>query len=223
MPSILPRRTPLVLLLFFLAAILVWTENKAHWTARGLLQPQAATKARSGRDLLCQWDEKRGKRNLFLAERPLGGAGEERERTAATSSPIKCASAFYDAWNNGDASLAASLCAENVEFWDANNPEPFRGRKAVKAYLQDCVDALSGWKFVIDDYAQDLERNKLGLYWHVSNRRGGSLPFPTRGLSFMEFDSAGLILSCTDIPEPTVKAGPIQLPMLKLVSRALRI
>jgi len=87
-------------------------------------------------------------------------------------------------------------------------------------------------------------RRKVGLKWHVSDSSNVPLPFPNRGVSFLAFDADGLIKvrsmglarppasflifvppkkECNDFVEPTVKIGPIQLPLLRRVSKILRI
>eukprot|EP00611_Tribonema_gayanum_P011608 TRINITY_DN2190_c0_g1_i2.p1 TRINITY_DN2190_c0_g1~~TRINITY_DN2190_c0_g1_i2.p1 ORF type:complete len:148 (-),score=41.84 TRINITY_DN2190_c0_g1_i2:135-578(-) len=133
------------------------------------------------------------------------------------------AQSFYDSWNNRDVEKAISHFADDVYFVDAQYSKPFNGRSEVKAYLQECADSLPGWKFIIDDYAEDAQRRKVGLKWHVSDTSGINLPFPTNGLSFLEFDESGLIIGCTDMVEPTVKTGVFQLPLLRFVSKVLRI
>jgi len=91
-------------------------------------------------------------------------------------------------------------------------------------YLQECADSLPGWKFIIDDYTEDYSRGRVGLKWHVSDSSQIPLPFPNKGLSFLVFDQkTGLINECNDMVEPTVKTGPIQLPLLRVVSKILNI
>ncbi|CAM9215628.1 unnamed protein product [Chrysoparadoxa australica] len=138
-----------------------------------------------------------------------------------TPSPIITARAFYDAWNQGDTAAASALLAPDVIFFDANNSEPFRGRRETSQYLADCTEALGGLQFVIDDWSEDLPRRRLGLMWHVTDAQSNPLPFPTKGVSFLKFDESGLILECTDIPEPTVKVGKLQLPLLGTVTKLL--
>jgi hypothetical protein len=140
---------------------------------------------------------------------------------ATSPALISLAREFYDAWNHGDIHRAAQRLAPDVEFWDANNSEPFRGRAATTKYLEDCADALPGWQFIITDYAEDAERNRLALTWHVVDSEQRALPFPTKGLSFIVFNDLGQMQFCTDVPEPTVKAGPLQLPLLKFITKAL--
>ncbi|CAM9332823.1 unnamed protein product [Discosporangium mesarthrocarpum] len=126
---------------------------------------------------------------------------------------------FYSAWNRGDIDEAMEKFSTNIVFHDMNNKDPFIGRRQLRRYLEECSDALPGWQFVIDDHAWDEQQRKLGLYWHVSNSDGEPIPFPARGLSFITFDEEGLIKTNIDIPEPAVKAGFLQLPLLKFVSK----
>eukprot|EP00638_Chattonella_subsalsa_P021359 CAMPEP_0117876612 /NCGR_PEP_ID=MMETSP0950-20121206/13669_1 /TAXON_ID=44440 /ORGANISM="Chattonella subsalsa, Strain CCMP2191" /LENGTH=199 /DNA_ID=CAMNT_0005730383 /DNA_START=12 /DNA_END=611 /DNA_ORIENTATION=+ len=139
------------------------------------------------------------------------------------NTPIQVATAFYDAWNRRDMDEAIKYFNEDVTFQDAMHSEPFKGRQRVYKYFQDCADSLPGWQFVIDDFVESTKDGKLGLMWHVEDSSGKSLPFPTKGLSFLKFDANGLIKECTDIPEPTVKMGDAQLGLLKAVSTILRL
>lgn len=140
-----------------------------------------------------------------------------------TGSLANTAKEFYTLWNDKKVDEAMTLFADDVHFVDGQYSEPFRGKEAARAYIQECADSLVGWNFIIDDYAEDLQQRKLGLKWHVEGRSGMSLPFPTNGLTFMKFSDSGLISECTDMIEATVKTGPIQLPLLRLVSKVLRI
>ena len=140
---------------------------------------------------------------------------------AAARTPLQTARRFYDSWNRGDVADAGECLDDNVEFLDANNKRPFYGKREVVKYLQDCSDALNGWQFVIDDSAEDKQRNRLGLKWHVEDSKGNPLPFPSRGLSFLRFNEEGLIVFCEDYPEPTAKIGSLQLPLLRLVTKVL--
>ncbi|CAM9837225.1 unnamed protein product [Choristocarpus tenellus] len=126
---------------------------------------------------------------------------------------------FYSAWNRGDIDAAMNNFADDVIFHDLNNKDPLVGRQQLKLYLEECADALPGWKFIIDEHAWDEQQRKLALYWHVANSEGDPIPFPARGLSFLSFNEAGLIKTNVDIPEPAVKAGSLQLPLLKFVSK----
>lgn len=130
---------------------------------------------------------------------------------------------FYAAWNRKDVDTAISFFADDVFFIDAQYEKPFRGKAAVKAYFQECADSLPGWEFVIDDFAEDSVRRKVALKWHVSDSSKIPLPFPSNGLSFLEFDDRGYIVRCEDMVEPTVKTGALQLPLLRAVSKILGI
>ncbi len=142
---------------------------------------------------------------------------------APSGSLIANARGFYSSWNEKKVDVAISYFADDVIFRDAQYATPFVGLEAVRAYLQECADSLPGWTFVIDDYAEDTARRKLGLRWHIEDSSKIPLPFPTNGLSFLEFDERGLIVACRDMVEPQLKAGELQLPLLRVVSRILRI
>lgn len=100
---------------------------------------------------------------------------------AATDGYYTKAQGFYDSWNSRDVEKAISYFADDVYFVDAQYSEPFEGKTNVKQYLQECADSLPGWKFIIDDYSEDLERRRVGLKWHVSDSSKTPLPFPSRG------------------------------------------
>lgn len=100
---------------------------------------------------------------------------------AAAEGYYSRAQGFYDSWNDRDVEKAISYFAENVYFVDAQYSEPFEGKENVKKYLQECADSLPGWKFIIDDYSEDMGRRKVGLKWHVSDSSKTPLPFPSRG------------------------------------------
>ena len=133
------------------------------------------------------------------------------------------AQGFYDAWNARDVKKAITYFSDDVLFVDAQYSRPFVGKTAVKKYITDCADSLPGWAFIIDDYSEDITRRKVGLKWHVSDSSNIPLPFPNKGLSFLSFDENGLIKECTDMVEPTVKTGSFQLPLLRTVTKILRI
>jgi hypothetical protein len=133
------------------------------------------------------------------------------------------AAGFYDAWNQKDIKKAIDFFSDNVFFVDGQYSKPFRGKKEVKNYLQECADSLPGWKFIIDDHAEDIKSRKVALKWHVEDSSKMPLPFPTNGLSFVVFDECGKIVECTDMIEATVKTGIFQLPLLRAVSKILRI
>jgi len=46
---------------------------------------------------------------------------------------------------------------------DAQYSHPFEGRADVRAYLQECADSLPGWKFIIDDYSEDIVRRRYAF------------------------------------------------------------
>ena len=133
------------------------------------------------------------------------------------------AAGFYDAWNQKDITKAIEFFSDEVLFVDGQYDRPFRGKREVKNYLQECADSLPGWRFIIDDHAEDLGGQKVALKWHVEDSSKIPLPFPTNGLSFIKFDELGKIVECTDMIEATVKTGTFQLPLLRAVSKILRI
>ena len=133
------------------------------------------------------------------------------------------AQGFYNAWNARDVNKAITYFADDVYFIDAQYRRPFVGKNAVRKYIQECADSLPGWAFIIDDYSEDVTRRKVGLKWHVSDSSNIPLPFPSNGVSFLSFDENGLIKECTDMVEPTVKTGAFQLPLLRAVTKILRI
>jgi hypothetical protein len=100
---------------------------------------------------------------------------------AGTDGYYNKAQGFYDSWNSRDVEKAISYFADDVYFVDAQYSEPFEGKINVKKYLQECADSLPGWKFIIDDYSEDLGRRRVGLKWHVSDSSKTPLPFPSRG------------------------------------------
>ena len=136
---------------------------------------------------------------------------------------ITNAKEFYSSWNNKDVDKAISYFSDDIVFNDAQYDKPFIGKVAVKNYLQECADSLTGWSFIIDDYAEDIKGMKVGLKWHVSDTSNSPLPFPNKGISFLRFDQNGLITECNDMVEPTVKTGAFQLPLLRVVSKLLNI
>ena len=140
-----------------------------------------------------------------------------------TTSYITNAKGFYDSWNNKDVEKAISYFSDDIIFNDAQYEKPFVGRKEVRDYLQECADSLTGWSFVIDDYAEDVSSKNVGLKWHVSDSSNSPLPFPNKGISFLKFDDKGLITECNDMVEPTVKTGTFQLPLLRVISKLLNI
>lgn len=144
-------------------------------------------------------------------------------RASAAEPLIGSAKGFYNAWNDKDVDRAMSYFADSIVFYDGQYQSPFTGAAAVRGYLQDCADSLPGWRFVIDDYSEDPSRGRLGLRWHVEDSGNLPLPFPNRGLSFLEFDAAGKIVVCRDMIEATVKTGAVQLPLLRAVSAVLGI
>ena len=133
------------------------------------------------------------------------------------------AKGFYDSWNNKDIDKAITYFDDNIYFLDGQYRKPFNGKKEVKKYLIDCANALKNWKFIIDDYILDEKNKKVGLKWHIESTSNIRLPFPTIGLSFLIFNEKGKIINCLDLVEPTIKTGSIQLPLLKVVSKVLRI
>lgn len=133
------------------------------------------------------------------------------------------AKGFYDSWNSKDIEKAITYFDDNVYFLDGQYKKPFTGKKEVKKYLADCADSLKNWKFIIDDYILDEKNKKVGLKWHIESTSNIRLPFPTIGLSFLVFNDKGKIINCLDLVEPTIKTGRIQLPLLKVVSKVLRI
>lgn len=133
------------------------------------------------------------------------------------------AKGFYDSWNNKDIDKAITYFDDNIYFVDGQYKKPFNGKKEVKKYLVDCADSLKNWKFIIDDYILDEKNKKVGLKWHIEGTNNIRLPFPTVGLSFLIFNEKGKIINCLDLVEPTIKTGFIQLPLLKVVSKVLRI
>ena len=133
------------------------------------------------------------------------------------------AQGFYDAWNARDVKKAITYFSDDVIFVDAQYRRPFVGKTAVRKYIQECADSLPGWSFIIDDYSEDVNRRKVGLKWHVSDSSNIPLPFPNKGVSFLSFNENGLIEECTDMVEPTVKTGSFQLPLLRVVSKILKI
>ena len=100
---------------------------------------------------------------------------------ALTDGYYNKAQSFYDSWNSRDVEQAISYFADDVYFVDAQYSKPFEGKANVKKYLQECADSLPGWKFIIDDFSEDLGRRRVGLKWHVSDSRKTPLPFPSRG------------------------------------------
>ena len=164
-------------------------------------------------------------RRAFLAA-AVPAVALRRPALAAPAPPgslIASARGFYSAWNDKDVEKAMGYMADSITFVDAQYPRPFSGSAAVRAYLQDCADSLPGWAFIIDDFAEDAERRRLGLRWHVEDSSRLPLPFPTDGLSMLEFDASGRITVARDMVEPTVKAGELQLPLLRAVSKILGI
>jgi SnoaL-like domain len=103
------------------------------------------------------------------------------QSVAATDGYYNKAQGFYDSWNSRDVGKAISYFADDVYFVDAQYSEPFEGKTNVQKYLQECADSLPGWKFIIDDYSEDLGRRRVGLKWHVSDSSKTPLPFPSRG------------------------------------------
>jgi hypothetical protein len=155
---------------------------------------------------------------LSLSPRPATAEGElQRGQLIAT------ARKFYSSWNRKDVETAMSCFASNIVFYDAQYDKPFVGSREVRGYLQECADSLPGWSFIIDDFAEDVGHRKLGLRWHVEDSSNIPLPFPTDGLSFLEFAPDGQIEVCRDMVEPTVKTGAFQLPLLRVVSKILGI
>ena len=130
---------------------------------------------------------------------------------------------FYNSWNNKDIEKAITYFSDDIIFNDAQYDKPFIGKNEVKNYLQECADSLTGWSFIIDDYAEDINGRKVGLKWHVSDSSNIPLPFPNKGISFLKFNENGLITECNDMVEPTVKTGSFQLPLLRVVSKLLNI
>ncbi|GMI35551.1 hypothetical protein TeGR_g3644 [Tetraparma gracilis] len=171
-------------------------------------------------------------RRAFLAAAPLvllpsiaAADSPSLPSTAAAAPPslYSTAKSFYDAWNAGDVPLAVSNFSPDVTFLDAQYPAPFVGLPAVRAYLEECAASLPGWVFVIDDHAEDAGRRTLGLRWHVEGSGQVPLPFPSAGVSFVDFDERGRIFTVRDMVEPTVKLGKVQLPLLRAVTRVLGI
>jgi len=139
------------------------------------------------------------------------------------STLITTARKFYDDWNDSDITAAMSVMSEDVVFRDAQYPKPFVGFSAVQSYLQECTESLPGWRFVIDDYSEDVDKRTLGLRWHVEGKNSVPLPFPNEGISFLEFDTNNKLSVVRDMVEPTVKLGDVQLPLLRTVTKILRI
>lgn len=150
---------------------------------------------------------------------PVGGLVSN----ARVGGLISNARGFYSAWNRKDVDTAMSFFSPSITFYDAQYAKPFVGAAQVRAYLQECADSLPGWQFIIDDYAEDLERGRLGLRWHVEDSSELPLPFPSNGLSFLEFGPDGYIAVCRDMVEPTLKTGAFQLPLLRAVSKILGV
>ena len=145
------------------------------------------------------------------------------DATPAQPEIYRKAAAFYDAWNEKDVDQAMTFFSSDVVLIDSQYDKPFVGAQAVRDYLQECVDSLPGWKFIIDDHAADIPHNTLGLRWHVEDSSHIPLPFPNNGISFLTFNDSGDIREVRDMVEPTVKTGLFQLPLLRAVSKILNI
>ena len=112
--------------------------------------------------------------------------------TPQAADAISTVEAYVAAWNEHDATKAASYLAENVEYYDASVGEPQKGRDAartnvIEAFLTAVPDAK--WQRVGDPVIQG---NSVAFEWTFSGTNTGDWsdgtkatgkPFTIHGLS----------------------------------------
>lgn len=143
--------------------------------------------------------------------------------TSEPASMIEIARSFYDAWNSGSAEAASQFLADDVEFFYADFAAPLHGRALTHQFLDSCTVLLGGLKVIIDDYAEDKGRCKLGLKWHIEDSAGRTLPTASMGISFITFNEERTkMISVTDHQQPAlVPPEQLQFPLAALASHAM--
>ena len=53
---------------------------------------------------------------------------------------------YLEAWNTGDAQAIASMCSEDVSWFDPGLPETVHGRDAVRRFVEDTHRAFAGFR-----------------------------------------------------------------------------
>jgi steroid delta-isomerase-like uncharacterized protein len=107
--------------------------------------------------------------------------------------------ATYAAWNAHDPDAVAAIFAEQAEMIDTGNPEPIRGRHAIRARAADLLTAFSDFR---------LERVELLIdppcnadRWVVTAVHSGDFlglaatgnAIRVQGCTFSHFDELGLV------------------------------
>ena len=127
---------------------------------------------------------------------------------------------YFAAWNERDMTAAVAQFADECEYDDTQYADAFSGKEALEAHLNRVADALPPtFQFCIDEVAD--AGATCGVQWHVEND-GQPLPF-TRGCSMYKTDTAGLLVSGFDVPEPApLKPGSAGLALLSLASKVIK-
>jgi steroid delta-isomerase-like uncharacterized protein len=107
--------------------------------------------------------------------------------------------ATYAAWNAHDPDAVAAVFAEDAELIDAGNPEPARGRQAIRARAAGLLDAFDGFHLERTELLVDPPSN-ADRWVATGVHRGEFLGLqPTgkrirvEGCTFSRFDDDGLV------------------------------
>jgi predicted ester cyclase len=109
--------------------------------------------------------------------------------------------ATYAAWNAHDPEAGAAVFAEDAELVDAGNPEPVRGREAIRARAVELLDAFGD--FHLERLDLVIEPPSNADRWRVTATHVGTFlgiePTGNRiqveGATFSRFGDDGLVVS----------------------------
>lgn len=128
---------------------------------------------------------------------------------------------FYHAFNRRDLEAMMAEMAEDVYYEDLVYDAPFVGAKALREYLEKCLDIPDDLRFVLDDITEGGDAG-CGVMWHVELESGTVMPF-SRGASFYKVNEEGRICKARDLVEGLPKAGDAAFGVMKAVTPLIRM
>src|SRR5437868_15438203 len=72
-----------------------------------------------------------------------------KEITMSVQENIRLDEEFMAAWNDHDPDRALAILSDDVVWQDVGNPEPMRGKAAVRQYMQSWFTAFSDMRSVV--------------------------------------------------------------------------
>ena len=121
---------------------------------------------------------------------------------------------YFQLWNTRDIDSIMELFSPDVAYEDGLYAQPFRGREALHSHLTRAGNALPrAYVFVVDDMAEDAQRGRCAVRFHLeSTITGNTVPF-SKGISFFTLqhrtdgNNGWWLTSGYDLAEPLLKPG----------------